>query len=192
MKIIFFGPPGSGKGTQAHLLSQYLNIPHLSTGEILRSKLEEKDDLSKTLKKIMSTGNLVSDEILNKIISKKLLSDDCKKGFIIDGYPRTILQSDYLLFFLNKNLINLNLIVNFNIDNKTVEKRILKRSKTENRSDDSNEVIKTRIKKYNTETKPLLDIYSEKFNNIFHEIDGGQEITKIQLDLKNIIKNGNF
>ena len=192
MKIIFFGPPGSGKGTQAHLLSQYLNIPHLSTGEILRSKLEEKDDLSKTLKKIMSTGNLVSDEILNKIISQKLLSDDCKKGFIIDGYPRTILQSDYLLFFLNKNLINLNLIVNFNIDNKTVEKRILKRSKTENRSDDSNEVIKTRIKKYNTETKPLLDIYSEKFNNIFHEIDGGQEITKIQLDLKNIIKNGNF
>ena len=103
MHIIFFGPPGAGKGTQAKLLSSYLGIPHLSTGEILRSKLNDDDELSSKLRHIMTSGNLVSDEILNEIVSIKLLADDCKKGFILDGYPRTTVQSEYLAYlWINK------------------------------------------------------------------------------------------
>ena len=87
--IIFFGPPGAGKGTQAKIISEYLNLSHLSTGEILRNKLLEKDDLSIKLKEIMSTGKLVSDDILNSIVSSRL-EIEVSKGFILDGYPRTL------------------------------------------------------------------------------------------------------
>ena len=94
MKIVFFGLFGSGKGTQAKLLVKELNILHLSTGDILREKLSDSDTLSIKLKQIMSSGNLVSDEILNQIIANKLISEECGNGFILDGYPRTISQSE--------------------------------------------------------------------------------------------------
>ena len=103
MKIVFFGPPGSGKGTQAKLLAKELNILHLSTGDILRDKLNDADSLSIKLKEIMSSGNLVSDEILNQIIAAKLVSKECSNGYILDGYPRTILQSEFLLSFAKSN-----------------------------------------------------------------------------------------
>ena len=99
MKIIFFGPPGSGKVTQAKLLAKELDLLHLSTGDILREKLSDRDTLSIKLKEIMSSGNLVSDEILNQIIANKLISEECNNGYILDGYPRTILQSEFLLSF---------------------------------------------------------------------------------------------
>ena len=99
MKIVFFGPPGSGKGTQAKLLAKELNILHLSTGDILREKLSDGDSLSIRLKEIMSSGNLVSDKILNQIIANKLISEECSNGYILDGYPRTISQSEFLLSF---------------------------------------------------------------------------------------------
>ena len=85
MRIVLLGLPGAGKGTQANLLSSYLKVPHLSTGEILRSKLNDKDELSMKLKNTMSSGNLVSDNILNSIVSDKLLSDECKNGFILEN-----------------------------------------------------------------------------------------------------------
>ena len=83
--IIFFGPPGAGKGTQSKIISNHLNVPHLSTGDILRTRILQEDDLSKNLKEIMSSGGLVSDEILNKIVNEKL--NDCNNGFILDGFP---------------------------------------------------------------------------------------------------------
>ncbi len=94
-KIIFFGPPGAGKGTQAKIISNYLSIPHLSTGEILRKKLLDKDNLVNQLQSIMSSGNLVSDEILNSIVSSSL-KNETKGGFLLDGYPRTLAQSEFL------------------------------------------------------------------------------------------------
>ena len=93
--IIFFGPPGAGKGTQAKIISKYLNVSHLSTGDILRKKLLDNDDLANELKKIMSSGNLVSDDILNSIVSSRL-KNETNKGFILDGYPRTLNQSEFL------------------------------------------------------------------------------------------------
>jgi adenylate kinase len=188
MKIVFFGPPGSGKGTQAKLLANELSIVHLSTGDILRDKLNEGDSLSFKLKEIMSSGNLVSDEILNQIISKKLMSQECSNGYILDGYPRTISQSDFLLSFAKSNGFYINIIFNFKIDFKIVEERIILRSKQEQRSDDNIDVIKTRIDKYIEETFPVSQFFSKNFSQNFHNIDASQEVSEIQKELMNIIK----
>ena len=190
MKIVFFGPPGSGKGTQAKLLSNELNILHLSTGDILRDKLSHGDSLSIKLKKIMSSGNLVSDEILNQIIANKLMSDECSNGYILDGYPRTISQSEFLLSFSKNNNLDLDIIFNFKIDFKLVEDRIILRSKEEQRSDDNIDVIKTRLDKYIEETYPVSQFFSENFSQNFFTIDASQEVSKIQKELINIIKKG--
>ena len=190
MKIVFFGPPGSGKGTQAKLLSNKLNILHLSTGDILRDKLTHGDSLSIKLKKIMSSGNLVSDEILNQIIASKLMSEECSNGYILDGYPRTISQSEFLLSFSNNNNSNLDIIFDFKIDFKLVEERIIFRSKQEQRSDDNIDIIKTRLDKYIEETYPVSQFFSENFSQKFFTIDASQEVSKIQKELINIIKKG--
>jgi len=187
MKIVFFGPPGSGKGTQAKLLAKELNISHLSTGDILRDKLRDGDSL---LKEIMSSGNLVSDEILNQIIADKLISEECKNGYILDGYPRTIAQSEFLLSFAKSNNINLDKIFNFRIDFKIVEERIILRSKQEQRSDDNIDIIKTRLNKYTEETYPVSQYFSENYSQNFFTIDASQEVSKIQKELMNIIKKG--
>ena len=105
MILVFFGPPGSGKGTQAKFISTTFNIPHLSTGEILRNSLKEKTNLSLQLKKIIDSGGLVSDDILNQIITDRISQKDCKKGFIFDGYPRTLSQAYFINdYFLENNL----------------------------------------------------------------------------------------
>jgi len=190
MKIVFFGPPGSGKGTQAKLLAKELNILHLSTGDILRDKLSDGDSLSIKLKEIMSSGNLVSDEILNQIIADKLISKESSNGYILDGYPRTILQSEFLLSFTKSNELNLDIIFNFKIDFKLVEKRIIYRSEQEQRSDDNIDVIKTRLDKYTKETYPVSQFFSQNFSENFFTIDASQEVSKIQKELINIIKKG--
>ena len=190
MKIVFFGPPGSGKGTQAKLIANKLNISHLSTGDILRKKLEDKDDLSSRLKVIMSSGNLVSDLLLNQIIAEKLNSKDCNNGFILDGYPRTIAQSNFLLSFLEDNNLNLDWIFDFIIDFKTVEERIIYRSQKEKRPDDNLNVIKTRLEKYMNETSPVSKIFKSKFTNSYFDIDASREISEIQTELLKIIKKG--
>ena len=190
MKIVFFGPPGSGKGTQAKLLAKELNILHLSTGDILRDKLSDGDSLSIKLKEIMSSGNLVSDEILNQIIADKLISKESSNGYILDGYPRTILQSEFLLSFTKNNELNLDIIFNFKIDFKLVEKRIMHRSEQEQRSDDNIDVIKTRLDKYTKETYPVSQFFSQNFSENFFTIDASQEVSKIQKELINIIKKG--
>ncbi len=189
MKLILFGPPGSGKGTQASLLAKKINIPHLSTGDILRLKLNDNDQLAKELSEIMSSGNLVPDSILNPIVTMKLLSEDCKNGFILDGYPRNKSQSSFLLDFLEKNQIEIDLVINFKADTETVKNRILERSKIENRSDDNLRVIETRLEKYYDETQPLASIYKDKFELKFFEINAMQEISKIQYEIENRLKN---
>ena len=190
MKIVFFGPPGSGKGTQAKLLAKELNILHLSTGDILREKLIDGDSLSIKLKEIMSSGNLVSDEILNQIIANKLMSEECSNGFILDGYPRTISQSEFLLSFFKSNNLILDVIFNFKIDFKIVEERIVLRAKKEQRSDDNIDVIKTRLDKYIEETYPVSQFFSDNFSQKFFNIDASEEVSKIQKELMIIIKKG--
>ena len=190
MNIIFFGPPGSGKGTQAKILSKQLSISHLSTGDILRNKLNERDDLSLKLKEIMSSGNLVSDKLLNEIVGQKLNSKDCENGFILDGYPRTLPQAEYLISLTKKNNLALDFIFDFKIDFKLIEERIMNRYSEEKRPDDNLETIKTRLDKYNKETYPVSQYFSTNFTDNFFDINASQEILEIQTELGKIIKKG--
>ena len=186
-KIIFFGPPGAGKGTQAKIISKYLNVPHLSTGDILRKKLLDNDDLSKQLQSIMSSGNLVSDDILNSIISSRL-KNETKKGFILDGYPRTVAQSEFLNNFFLETDTSLNYIFDIQINFEILKNRIIKRSSEEGREDDKINVIETRYNEYLNSTQKVSNIYKDKYPSIFYQIDGSQQIQEITNKIIDILK----
>ena len=188
MILIFFGPPGAGKGTQASLISHKLHIPHISTGEILRKKLLESDLLSARIKKIIDSGNLVSDEILNELISNRLNNLDCQNGFILDGYPRTLSQKNYLEKYLENNDLKISNIFELKVDEEVVIRRINSRANIENRQDDKVDIIKIRIKKYIEETRPLSDYYSFNYPENYNVINGNQEIEMIQEDILKIVK----
>ena len=189
MIIIFFGPPGAGKGTQASLTAKKLNIPHLSTGEILRDKLLDQDSISIKLKNLMDSGNLVSDEILNEIVAKRLKLHDCQKGFILDGYPRTVSQNIFFIDFLASHDLSVSKIIELSIDENIILERIKTRSNIENRLDDREEIIKTRMMEYLQQTKPLSSYFRTKHPNDYHIVDGNQYIENIQDDITKILKN---
>ena len=187
INIIFFGPPGAGKGTQAKIISQYLNVSHLSTGDILRKKLLDQDELANELKSIMSSGNLVSDEILNSIIASRLKNEK-DSGFILDGYPRTLKQSEFLDDFLLKSSNSINFYFNIKINFEILKNRILKRSSEESRDDDNIEVLQTRYNEYINSTQKVSNFYQDKQSSIFYDIDGSLQIEEITKKIKEIIK----
>ena len=160
MILIFFGPPGAGKGTQASLIANNFNIPHLSTGDILRDKLLQKDGLATRLKNIMDK----------------------------DGYPRTMDQALFLNTILNSKNHKIDKIIDINVDERIIAKRIISRFKTENRQDDTEDVIKTRISRYLSETKPLSDFFKAKYPSDYLVINGNQEIEKVTADIVKILK----
>ena len=188
MILIFFGPPGAGKGTQAKFIAKELSITHLSTGEILREQLLKNNEFSAKLKNIMDSGKLVTDNILNKIVSERLNNRDCLKGFILDGYPRTMDQEIFLEKMLKaKNLI-IDFILDFLIDEATIIKRVKARSVAENREDDNDDITKIRIANYYKQTKPLSNYYKNEFSSAYCVIDGNQEINKLNAEILKIIK----
>ena len=142
------------------------------------------------LQKILSTGNLVSDEILNQIIAEQILSKESTNGFILDGYPRTMGQADFLISLMNENNFSFDAIFNFNIDFKIVEQRIIDRYDQEKRTDDNQLVIKTRINKYELETYPVSEYFSKRFSSNYFTIDASLEILEIQKELIKILKKG--
>jgi len=188
MILIFFGPPGAGKGTQADLVSKKFGIPHLSTGEILRNKLLDNDYLSDKLKDVIDSGNLVPDDILNKIVANRIAIADCNKGFILDGYPRTIVQKDFLSDFLINNNLKISKIFDLKLNQNKIIQRIKSRFNIEYRGDDKEEVIKNRIFKYFQETKPISDYYSLNYPQNYYLIDANQEIQMIHSDIIKITK----
>jgi len=186
-KIIFFGPPGAGKGTQAKIISKLLNVSHLSTGDILRKKLLDNDDLAKQLQSIMSLGNLVSDNILNSIISARL-KNETEKGFILDGYPRTLAQAEFLNNFFLDTTSSLDYIFDIQINFEILKDRIIKRSSEEGREDDNINVIETRYNEYLNSTQKVSNIYKDNYPSIFYEIDGSHQIQEITKKIKDILK----
>jgi len=188
MIFIFFGPPGAGKGTQAAILSKKFNIPHLSTGEILRNNLFGTSAESIKIRKILEKGDLVSDEILNEIIKKKLDSPECINGYILDGYPRTLSQNDWLQNYLNSKNLEITKIFDITLEKNIIVKRIKNRAILEKRKDDTEDVIKNRVNKYIEETKPLSKYYTERNPNNYHLINGNQEIAMIKNDILEIVK----
>ncbi len=190
MILIIFGPPGAGKGTQAKLISDYLKVPQLSTGDILRNQLKKSDPLSLELKKTLDSGQLVSDDILNNIIIKRINEKDCINGFILDGYPRTMIQAKFLNDTLKQKNISIDYIFDFFIDELTIIERIKSRSQIENRNDDNVEVIKTRINRYYRDTKPLSDFYKKQYMSQYVALDGNKEIQEINSEILKILKKG--
>jgi adenylate kinase len=206
MKIIMLGPPGSGKGTYASRLSPILGIPHISTGDIFRENVSSKTELGKKVAKFYNSGLLVPDEITVELIKERLKRPDCKDGFIFDGYPRTIKQAEEL-----EKITSIDVVIYLNIPEWLILKRLSSRvtckkcgkiynllnikPKREGicdgcggelirRNDETEEVIKKRLKEYEEKTKPIMENYKKKgilktfFNDKIdlHPDDGTKQI----------------
>ncbi len=180
MRIILFGPPGCGKGTQAIFISESFSIPHLSTGDMLRSAVSSGSEIGLKAKNIMESGGLVSDQIVLSIVEERIAKDDCKKGFILDGFPRTVNQAEKLDLLLSTNN-KLDYVLRIKVDEEEIIKRLIDRA----REDDKPDIIKNRFKTYNSETQPLIPFYEER--KILFNIDGMQEIEKVSEDIKKVI-----
>ena len=180
MRIVLFGPPGCGKGTQATFISESISIPHLSTGDMLREAVSSGSDIGSKAKSIMESGGLVSDQIVLSIVEQRIAKQDCEKGFILDGFPRTVYQAEKLDLLLNINH-KLDCVLRIKVDEEEIIKRLIDRA----REDDKPDIIKNRFKTYNSETQPLIPFYEER--KILFNINGMQEIEKVSEDIKKVI-----
>jgi Adenylate kinase and related kinases len=188
MIIILLGPPGSGKGTQASFIQNKLSIPHLSTGDILRQSVKNKTELGNIVKNIMAKGELVSDELVLKIIKERISQNDCDKGFILDGYPRNIKQAESLKEVLKGVNRNIDRIIFLDVDFKVLQSRIETRSKENNeeiRADDTSEVLIKRLEEYKLQTAPLSEYYS--ISKKFKKINGMNKISDVSHDIENFL-----
>jgi adenylate kinase len=162
MRIVLLGAPGSGKGTQAVLLVEKLGLPHISTGELLRSAVESGSELGRKTKKVIDLGELVSDEIMLDLISERLARDDVKNGFILDGYPRNLSQARALNEILDRQGQDMVDVLHIDIDAELAVQRIAGRASEEGRIDDAEEVVRSRLQIYGKQTAPLVEYYAGK------------------------------
>jgi len=186
MKVILFGPPGAGKGTQAKSLIEKFNIVQISTGEMLREAIISGTKLGLTVKTIMDKGDYVSDEVIMSIIEDRIDKQDCKNGFILDGFPRTLNQAKALDNLLEIKKMKIDHIIEINVEEKLLINRIEKRA-AENkniRNDDNPNVLKNRIVIYNKDTLPVLNYYKEL--NRLKSVDGTQSIEKVSYDIQKV------
>lgn len=204
MRLIIFGPPGVGKGTQAQILSQKLNIPHISTGDMLREAVKNQTELGLKAKSFMDKGELVPDDVMIGIIREVLSSEKCKNGFILDGFPRTIAQAEALDKIFEELNIKLDYVISLEVNDDEIIRRLTNRRVCKNcgavfnllidkipednkcprcggelyqRSDDNPDVIKNRLKVYRESTQILLEYYAKK--GILKAINGVGEISEI-------------
>ena len=177
MNIILFGPPGAGKGTQSKYLVKKLSGFQVSTGDMLRNEIQNNSDIGKKIINDMNDGKFVSDEIVNSLIKNVVFDSEKKNKLIFDGYPRSLSQAKNLEILLKNSDQKIDLIFFLNVNKQTIIKRIEKRKKIENRSDDDTSTILKRYDTYMETTKPVLDFYSKNSN--FKEIDGSLEIDEI-------------
>ena len=162
MRIVLLGAPGSGKGTQAALIRKQLDIPHISTGELLRNAVESGTEFGKMAKAVMDRGELVSDDIMLGLLEERFGQDDVKQGFILDGYPRNLVQAEALDSLLARLSLPLDDALQIDVDEEQVIARIAGRAALEGRSDDSEETVRNRMKVYATQTAPVIGYYANK------------------------------
>ncbi|MDL5244382.1 MULTISPECIES: adenylate kinase [Leptospira] len=158
--IIFMGPPGAGKGTQAKILCTKLSIPQISTGDILREAVKNQTAMGIEAKRYMDAGDLVPDSVVIGIIKDRIREADCKNGFLLDGFPRTVEQADALDVLLKNEGKSIDKAINLEVPDEELLKRLLGRAEIEGRTDDNEATIKNRLENYNKKTLPLLDFYA--------------------------------
>ncbi len=175
--LIILGPPGAGKGTQAARIAERLSIPAISTGDIFRANIRGETPLGLQVKEILASGGYVSDEITNAIVDDRLAQDDCKRGFLLDGYPRTLAQVDALDGMLAGHGAALDAVLELTVDEDAVVERLLKRAETEGRADDTEDVIRDRQAIYRRETAPLAEVYGGR--GLLVQVDGMGEVDEV-------------
>ena len=185
MNVIIFGPPGAGKGTQAHNIVKKFNLNQISTGDLLRNEVKNQTSIGKDIENIISKGDFATDEIVNELIKKAIINPKNKDKLIFDGYPRSLSQAKNLDSLLNKSNQKIDFIFYLNVKKETIIDRIKKRKMLEKRSDDNLTTILKRYDTYMETTKPVLDFYSKKNN--FYEIDGDAKIHEISSKIEIIL-----
>ena len=205
MKIIFLGAPGSGKGTHATRVKTELGVPHISTGDIFRENIKGGTPLGVLAKSYIDKGALVPDDVVIKIVEDRLSREDCKNGFILDGFPRTIYQAEAL-----KKIADIDVVINLVVDDEAIVKRVAGRrmcrcGETYNvaflngattcancgaelyqREDDKEETVKSRLEVYHKETAPLIDYYRKE--GLLKDVDGSQGIEAVYNDIMKVLK----
>jgi adenylate kinase len=215
MRLILLGPPGAGKGTQAQRLVEKYGIPQLSTGDMLRSAVQAGSDVGKRAKAVMDAGKLVSDEIVNAIVAERIDREDCAKGFILDGYPRTLVQADATEAMLEAKGLALSTVIEMRVDDDALVERIsgrytcakcgagyhdthLKPAKDgvcdkcgstefKRRPDDNAETVSTRLRAYYKETSPLIGYYHAK--GLLTSVDGMAPMDDVSAAIERILSN---
>ncbi len=212
MKLLIMGRPGAGKGTQAVNIKEYYNIPHISTGDMFRAAIKNQTKLGLEAKSYMDQGALVPDEVTIGIVEERLLEDDCKKGFLLDGFPRTIAQAEALDAFLTKNGVALDAVLDVNVPAEILVRRMVGRRVCKTcgatfhvefnppkvdgicdncgkpliqRADDTEATAVNRLAVYDQNTAPLLDFYAKK--NLLKTVNGDQSLDKVFEDIKKVL-----
>ena len=214
MRIMLLGPPGGGKGTQAKYIENSWNIPQISTGDMLRENVKNSTPLGIEAKNYMEKGELVPDQVILNMMKGRLQNDDCKSGYILDGFPRTIPQAEGLTVLLNNINQELDIVILLNLDDNIIVKRMSGRRvhpssgrvyhieynppKIENKDDETGEVliirpddqektVRNRLKVYKEQTSPLIEYYNKL--NILNKIEANGSIQKINNKIKEAINN---
>jgi len=177
MHLIFLGPPGVGKGTQAKKVCEHYKIIHLSTGEILRKEISDKSEVGNQAKTYIDNGNLVPDNVILRIIENRLKANDAQYGYLLDGFPRTINQAEGLQKIMLQLKHKINSVISLTANEEELILRLINRGKDSGRSDESPEIIRHRQKVYWRQTAPLLEYYNEK--KVLKKVDGLGNITDI-------------
>ena len=185
MNLIFLGPPGVGKGTQAKLLCEKYSILHLSTGDLLRSEIIEKTEIGNLAKSFIDKGELVTDNVLLKMMNNRLKKDDAQNGYLLDGFPRTIPQAHGLELIIKQIRHKIDSVISLIADEDELINRLVNRGLKSGRSDDSIEIIRNRQQIYWNQTSPLLNYYEDM--NLLINVDGIGKISDINNEIVRIV-----
>lgn len=176
--LVFLGPPGVGKGTQAKIYAESQGLAHISTGDMLRNAVKSGSELGARVSKIIDAGQLVPDELMIELIDARIGEADCSSGYILDGFPRTIPQAQALANLIAKHGATIRAAVLFDLADHEIMARLTNRREQENRADDNEEVQRRRLEVYRTQTAPLIDYYQQE--NLLLRIPADGEISQVQ------------
>ena len=177
MRMIFMGPPGAGKGTQAEVVAERYSIPAISTGDIFRKNVSEGTELGVQAQRFMDAGEYVPDELTNLMVRNRIDEPDADRGFLLDGYPRTLAQVEELDGMIKHTGHVLDAVVVLTVDKEELVQRLLQRAATEGRADDTEEVVRRRYEVYDDQTAPLIDVYRDR--GLMIEVDGMGEVDEV-------------